>query len=156
MPWTCPCRPSRSVAAPRSSARLLLSRGTRRGNGVPEAPAASARVRSRMRRPAAAPFQSYLFCSHLQVDFPFLFTAKSRIPRKWLTQDVEGDAPTARFTATASCRSENGFGRNATPSASDRKSVVYGKSVSVRVDLGGRRNIKKKKQYRKTDTEKNT
>src|SRR3546814_11565013 len=27
----------------------------------------------------------------------------------------------------------------------DRKSVVYGKSVSVRVDLGGRRNIKKKK-----------
>src|SRR3546814_11944841 len=27
----------------------------------------------------------------------------------------------------------------------DRKSVVEGKSVSVRVDLGGRRNIKKKK-----------
>src|SRR3546814_21052411 len=27
----------------------------------------------------------------------------------------------------------------------DRKSVVKGKSVSVRVDLGGRRNIKKKK-----------
>src|SRR3546814_4725771 len=27
----------------------------------------------------------------------------------------------------------------------DRKSVVYGKSVSVRVDLGGRRIIKKKK-----------
>src|SRR3546814_5856838 len=29
--------------------------------------------------------------------------------------------------------------------ALDRKSVVQGKSVSVRVDLGGRRNIKKKK-----------
>src|SRR3546814_18210000 len=29
---------------------------------------------------------------------------------------------------------------------SDRKSVVQGKSVSVRVDLGGRRMIKKKKQ----------
>src|SRR3546814_13568578 len=29
---------------------------------------------------------------------------------------------------------------------SDRKSVVQGKSVSVRVDLGGRRIIKKKKQ----------
>src|SRR3546814_11535917 len=29
--------------------------------------------------------------------------------------------------------------------ASDRKSVVEGKSVSVRVDLGGRRSIKKKK-----------
>src|SRR3546814_12358016 len=31
----------------------------------------------------------------------------------------------------------------------DRKSVVSGKSVSVRVDLGGRRIIKKKKQKRK-------
>src|SRR3546814_15882321 len=30
--------------------------------------------------------------------------------------------------------------------ASDRKGVVRGKSGSVRVDLGGRRNIKKKKQ----------
>src|SRR3546814_17270543 len=30
----------------------------------------------------------------------------------------------------------------------DRKSVVSGKSVSVRVDLGGRRIIKKKKQER--------
>src|SRR3546814_11758807 len=29
----------------------------------------------------------------------------------------------------------------------DRKSVVSGKSVSVRVDLGGRRIIKKKKHY---------
>src|SRR3546814_15577731 len=28
----------------------------------------------------------------------------------------------------------------------DRKSVVYGKRVSVRVDLGGRRHIKKKKK----------
>src|SRR3546814_19031926 len=28
----------------------------------------------------------------------------------------------------------------------DRQSVVWGKSVSVRVDLGGRRNIKKKKK----------
>src|SRR3546814_17380523 len=32
---------------------------------------------------------------------------------------------------------------------SDRKSVVYGKSVSVRVDLGGRRIIKKKKHQPK-------
>src|SRR3546814_19325125 len=31
----------------------------------------------------------------------------------------------------------------------DRKSVVEGKSVSVRVDLGGRRIIKKKKRERK-------
>src|SRR3546814_18207456 len=33
----------------------------------------------------------------------------------------------------------------------DRKSVVEGKSVSVRVDPGGRRNIKKKKINRSTN-----
>src|SRR3546814_11440910 len=32
------------------------------------------------------------------------------------------------------------------PPLADRKSVVEGKSVSVRVDLGGRRTIKKKKR----------
>src|SRR3546814_13240801 len=32
----------------------------------------------------------------------------------------------------------------------DRKSVVSGKSVSVRVELGGRRIIKKKKRYNRT------
>src|SRR3546814_13364348 len=36
--------------------------------------------------------------------------------------------------------------------AEDRKSVVEGKSVSVRVDLGGRRNIKKKKIKDKKNT----
>src|SRR3546814_15807680 len=35
----------------------------------------------------------------------------------------------------------------------DRKSVVEGKSVSVRVDFGGRRSIKKKKKYKKTEKE---
>src|SRR3546814_10973288 len=35
-------------------------------------------------------------------------------------------------------------------SRDDRKSVVSGKSVSVRVDLGGRRIIKKKKKHNKT------
>src|SRR3546814_15276833 len=34
----------------------------------------------------------------------------------------------------------------------DRKSVVQGKSVSVRVDLGGRRIIKKKKHHHKVNT----
>src|SRR3546814_15332633 len=34
----------------------------------------------------------------------------------------------------------------------DRKSVVSGQSVSVRVDLGGRRIIKKKKQNKNIDT----
>src|SRR3546814_11156812 len=33
----------------------------------------------------------------------------------------------------------------------DRKSVVSGKSVTVRVDLGGRRNIKKKNKRVKSD-----
>src|SRR3546814_12659643 len=33
----------------------------------------------------------------------------------------------------------------------DRKSVVWGKSVSVRVDLGGRRIIKKKKKMNKKE-----
>src|SRR3546814_11414863 len=41
-----------------------------------------------------------------------------------------------------------GLGRSSVPLLSiisgDRKSVVWGKSVSVRVDLGGRRVIKKK------------
>src|SRR3546814_17755833 len=38
--------------------------------------------------------------------------------------------------------SRNGYGRKTV--TTDRKSVVSGKSVSVRVDLGGRRIIKKK------------
>src|SRR3546814_15986599 len=36
----------------------------------------------------------------------------------------------------------------------DRKSVVWGKSVSVRVDLGGRRIIKKKKRNNDEDSRK--
>src|SRR3546814_4238895 len=36
--------------------------------------------------------------------------------------------------------------------AEDRKSVVSGKSVSVRVDLGGRRIIKNKNEYRTITT----
>src|SRR3546814_13506855 len=38
-------------------------------------------------------------------------------------------------------------------SDSDRKSVVSGKSVSVRVDLGGRRILKKKNKEKKKETE---
>src|SRR3546814_16370686 len=38
------------------------------------------------------------------------------------------------------------------PRYADRKSVVSGKSVSVRVDLGGRRIIKKKKKDNENDT----
>src|SRR3546814_20616906 len=38
----------------------------------------------------------------------------------------------------------------------DRKSVVEGKSVSVRVDLGGRRSIKKKTNERETGRQRNS
>src|SRR3546814_18598863 len=37
----------------------------------------------------------------------------------------------------------------------DRKSVVWGKSVSVRVDLGGPRQIKKKKNNKNTERNRN-
>src|SRR3546814_14896347 len=46
-------------------------------------------------------------------------------------------APSARKTAPA-------------PVPADRKSVVYGTSVSVRVDLGGRRNLNKKNKHSTT------
>src|SRR3546814_13402057 len=43
----------------------------------------------------------------------------------------------------------DGIATRAGPARPDRKSVVSGKSVSVRVDLGGRRIIKKKKKHNK-------
>src|SRR3546814_12928482 len=51
-----------------------------------------------------------------------------------------------------SSRRSNSADHNASAhsAAGDRKSVVQGKSVSVRVDLGGRRIIKKKKKKEKT------
>src|SRR3546814_16335403 len=48
--------------------------------------------------------------------------------------------------AVAGVGPEIGVGRDRLVEPVDRKSVVEGKSVSVRVDLGGRRIIKKKKQ----------
>src|SRR3546814_12267977 len=48
---------------------------------------------------------------------------------------IDLDARQGTFTA---------FWRNRAAQSEDRKSVVEGKSVSVRVDLGGRRIIKKK------------
>src|SRR3546814_12626814 len=54
---------------------------------------------------------------------------------------VGGSATNAAATERSACASG---GSPAEPR--DRKSVVEGKSVSARVDLGGRRIIKKKKQ----------
>src|SRR3546814_12503943 len=50
-----------------------------------------------------------------------------------------GSAPIGPATVPAGAASASGAGNEG-----DRKSVVEGKSGSVRVDLGGRRNIKKK------------
>src|SRR3546814_11935123 len=46
-------------------------------------------------------------------------------------------------------RNTRGIGKAQMKLNEDRKSVVEGKSVSVRVDLGGRRIIKQKKQQEK-------
>src|SRR3546814_16316797 len=58
----------------------------------------------------------------------------------------------SRRTGTSRC---SGTARRAQPSAggpgSDRKRVVSGKSVSVRVDIGGRRIIKKKQTHERAD-----
>src|SRR3546814_18659372 len=43
-----------------------------------------------------------------------------------------------------------------TPTSSDRKSVVEGKSVSVSVDIGGRRIMKKKKNQRQATNRSDT
>src|SRR3546814_20542475 len=48
------------------------------------------------------------------------------------------------------------MGQLAVDGHEDRKSVVEGKSVSVRVDLGGSRIIKKKQNISKNRTEKTT
>src|SRR3546814_20833279 len=49
------------------------------------------------------------------------------------------------LTAADAYEMASGYFHEWLPSIEDRKSVVEGKSVSVRVDLGGRRSIKKKK-----------
>src|SRR3546814_10965196 len=63
-----------------------------------------------------------------------------------------------RRRAQASCRPVRGTAatarraiRGVRARAGDRKGVVEGKSVSVRVDLGGRRNIKKKKSKKEKE-----
>src|SRR3546814_16040755 len=73
-------------------------------------------------------------------------------PRRYCTRRRSGRP---RYSAAINCSvSSSGTGRRSSislgttcqkrPRKRDRKSVVLGKSVSVRVDLGGRRNIKKR------------
>src|SRR3546814_11947054 len=52
----------------------------------------------------------------------------------------------AALLAVSPAMAQDGTDEAALPAATDRKSVVEGKSVSVRVDLGGRRLIKNKRQ----------
>src|SRR3546814_1054129 len=67
-----------------------------------------------------------------------------------LHQPGDADLPVARTVLHAGAGGNEGLRRAAAfprlrLSGEDRKSVVSGKSVSVRVDLGGRRIIRKKK-----------
>src|SRR3546814_14071856 len=63
------------------------------------------------------------------------------------TCGVAGASPTVTVTTLASA---GRFSQTPVPSTvTDRKSVVEGKSVSVRVDLGGRRIIKKKNKKKR-------
>src|SRR3546814_18603085 len=60
-------------------------------------------------------------------------------------------APASR-TILSTRRGRSAFRSGIFGSRKDRKKVVQGKSVSVRVDLGARRIIKKKKKETKTST----
>src|SRR3546814_16672921 len=73
-----------------------------------------------------------------QASFPVVYAEPDlRVTELTLPEEME-----AGSTVTISFKVEN-VGNRATREE-DRKSVVSGKSVSVRVDRGGRRNIKKK------------
>src|SRR3546814_12203357 len=50
------------------------------------------------------------------------------------------------FASDTKYESGSGWPSFWAPAGADRKGVVWGKSVSVRVDTGGRRHIKKKKR----------
>src|SRR3546814_10934265 len=77
--------------------------------------------------------------------FNGLFPARPIINLASVTTEISSpDRPRAERQQCAACRPWRAA--VAPRSAGDRKSVVLGKSVSVRVDLGGRRIIKKKKK----------
>src|SRR3546814_18915222 len=84
-----------------------------------------------------------------------LLTVQDRGPADILATDIEGAlAPFDLKNQLSSNRTQGIPNMIALIRATDRKSVVEGKSVSVRVDLGGRRIIKKKK-YNNTDKQTN-
>src|SRR3546814_19421055 len=75
-----------------------------------------------------------------------------------VTTSVRWSIPSRANASEASRAGQSSTGAHqiscARSAAIDRKSVVKGKSVSVRVDLGGRSNIKKKKKSKKTEQKK--
>src|SRR3546814_16674169 len=84
--------------------------------------------------------------------FSFFFSSRRRQTRCALVTGVQTCAlPISRRRPRAH-PARNLTMRSTKPRYGDRKSVVSGKSVSVRVDLGGRRIIKKKKKHNTTDS----
>src|SRR3546814_18769830 len=85
--------------------------------------------------------QVAMFCAaHQQMQIMFPRTTDRPVHLDGFASDPGSRA--GRLRLCESCRVEIG---NAVVDRSDRKSVVSGKSVSGRVDLGGRRIIKTKK-----------
>src|SRR3546814_15803895 len=80
------------------------------------------------------------------------------VAEKWVKERLEATSPGRKLINTrlsnmtedkedqgrSKCQFRNQCGRGCSFGAYDRKSVVEGKSVSVRVDLGGRRIITRK------------
>src|SRR3546814_15037729 len=77
-----------------------------------------------------------------------LFRARSTFRSSLITSPCGSRATSTSATDIRKTPAFQETDRTSTHARSDRKSVVEGKSVSVRVDLGGRRNIKKTKEYK--------
>src|SRR3546814_16687697 len=78
-------------------------------------------------------------------------TGRTGVPYQCPWADATQVARTRAGThaVTQPRRERTGLRRTGVRGSQDRKSVVEGKSVSVRVDLGGRRIIKKKKETKR-------
>src|SRR3546814_11671105 len=84
----------------------------------------------------------------------WLLDAASLGPRQGITSATAPGCPTVAAAGRPDARGRTRPGTAARPGArarrgKDRKSVVLGKSVSVRVDLGGRRIIKQTNKAKK-------
>src|SRR3546814_9093803 len=89
-----------------------------------------------------------MFCSESLATV----SARTTIGRSDGKVNFAAEATSGKASKTSKTSSKMGFARNPFTTMlqnRDRKSVVEGKSVSVRVDLGGRRSIKKKKHNNK-------